>query len=121
MTPAEAACAYANRFNRRLVNDAGLVGIFARTKEQPTLSVDRRAASFELCVINDVLTNGYNGKRVAEVRVLPPTNVQRTPDLVLTFDDKSKARIEIRTFTSAPRGHSDPHAPLAQATRARSD
>jgi hypothetical protein len=121
MTPADAALAYANRFKGRLVNDEGLEGVFARTKEQPTLSVDRRAASVELRTINDVLVNGYNGRQVAQVRVLPPTNVQRTPDLALTFSDGSTTRIEIRTFTSAPRGHSEPHAPLAQATRTRAD
>ena len=99
ITPADAATAYANRFNGRLVNDAGLEGLFTRTREQSTLSVDRRAASVELRTVNDVLTNGYNGRPVAQVRVLPPTSTQRTPDLALTFGDGTTTRIEIRTFS----------------------
>ena len=117
---ATAAHNYASRFNGRLINDEGLQGIFARTRNQPTLSVDRRAAAFELQIINDLLTNGYNGQQVTQLRVLRPTTSHRTPDLGLTLAEVTTTRVEICAFTAAPRAHSDPHAPLAVATRARS-
>jgi hypothetical protein len=121
LTPADAARAYADRFSGRLIDDRGLEGIFKRTKERPTLSVDRRAAAVELRKINDVLTNGYNGRRVAQLRVVPQTSLQRSPDFVLTFEDGTTTRLESRAFTAAPRGHSPPHAPLSAATRARAE
>lgn len=117
----DAARNYADRHNGRVANDDGLVGIFERTRDQPTLAVDRRAAAAELRQIDDILAFGYEGRPVTRVRVVPHTSQQRTPDLVLEFGDGTTTRVEIRAFTAAPRGHTDPHAPLRRATESRRD
>jgi len=117
----DAARNYADRHNGRVANDDGLVGIFERTRDQPTLAVDRRAAAAELRQIDDILASGYQGRPVTRVRVVPHTSQQRTPDLVLEFADGTTTRVEIRAFTAAPRGHTDPHAPLRRATESRRD
>jgi hypothetical protein len=119
LTPNQAAQSFANRFSGRLVNDQGLQGIFERTSNRPTLSVERRSAAVELAKIHDKLTNGHNGQTVNRLTVLAPGRT-RSPDFILDLANGQTVRVEVRTFTAAPMGHSPPHRPLAAATAVRS-
>ena len=115
-TSEQAAQEYAARFAGRLIADSGLVSPFGRTRNQPTLAVDRRAAAFEMRRIHDLLTHGYDGKRVVLLRVVAPSSAGRTPDLVMKLENGEMHRVEVRAFTSAPKGHSRPHRALSEAT-----
>ena len=63
-----------------------------------------------------------DGKQVTRLRVVPETNVQRTPDLVLEFGDGTTTRVEIRTFTAAAKVKTgqEPTVSLGAATKLRS-
>ncbi|WP_312621311.1 hypothetical protein [Haloarcula sp. 1CSR25-25] len=119
-TPAQAASDFAARFDGRLVDDSGLAGIFTKIRLLTERSQDiaRRAAAGELKTIVDILRD----ERVTRLRVVPETNVQRTPDLVLEFGDGTTTRVEIRTFTAAAKVKTgqEPTVSLRAATKLRS-
>jgi hypothetical protein len=118
-TPAEAANELMSKYAGRLVdsNDA-LAGIIERARHS-SLRVDGRAAATELRGIIDILEDGIGGRSASRVEVIPASNAGRTPDLVIHFADGSTTRYEMRTITSAPRGHVTPKAGSSPGALAR--
>jgi hypothetical protein len=118
-TPAEVADSLASKYAGRLVDsNNALSGIIERARH-PTLRVDGRAAATELRGIIDILEEGIGGKTASHVEVIPASNAGRTPDLVVHFADGSTTRYEMRTLTSAPRGHVIPKADPGRGAVAR--
>jgi hypothetical protein len=119
-TPQQAAQEYMNRAPGRIVNNNNaLEGIFTRVRNE-TNRVDARAAAHELRIIDQVLKEGFEGKVVSRIEVVPSSSAGRTPDFVGHFADGTSARIEARAITSAPRGNVVPKTDGGLGATARS-
>jgi hypothetical protein len=119
-TPAQVAQDLATRYSGRLVDSNNALANIIERARHPSLRVDGRAAAAELRGIIDILEEGVGGRAAARVEVIPSSSAGRTPDLVIHFADGSTTRYEMRTLTSAPRGHVTPKADLGSGALARS-
>jgi len=118
-TPAEAANELMGKYAGRLADSKdALAGIIERARH-PSLRVEGRAAATELRGIIDVLEDGVGGRTASRVEVIPASNAGRTPDLVVHFADGTTTRYEMRTVTSAPRGHLSPKGDVGPGALAR--
>jgi hypothetical protein len=121
-TPEDVARAIRAKYQGALVDpDHELEKIIARVRH-PSLRVDGRAASGELRDLIHILESGtFDGKQVANVKLIAPSSAGRTPDRGITFVDLTTARDESVSVTSASRGHlrHDPDTETSGAALAR--